>query len=827
MKLTANGRRRLQLLTTILLVVTIVAIIYTLVAWIVSEPGSFEPLNVLFFAVLSGLTAVSAWLGRADNVAPPESNAVAEAETVPLGILRQKIADSFDLNELRTLCLDIGINYESFNGGGTIEGKSASLLAYMQRRNQLPQLMAALEKERPDVIWPMPAQLQSRYGLIQNVRTSWIDGVLKQSVTDEIALELKLTYQPQALVRTTLYVPGQVERPVEKDVPTLFAESGSLLILGEPGSGKTLTLLQLAESLLDVAEADPAQPTPVVLNLSSWAMHKGALPDWIVEELLLQYQLPRETSRRLIASGGLIYLLDGLDEVAAEARDACVQAINELKAQQPAPLVVCCRVAEYEGLAAKLNLGTAVCIQPLTDEQIDDYLRRPELKLTAVRQMVKTDAAMRELAQTPLFLSVMTLAYRDMKRADLKQLPTPEARRAHLYDHYVAEMWRRRPLNGNEPYDETQAMTWLTNLAHGMKQHEQTTFYIERLQPTWLPNLHLNNLYARCSNLVAGMLILCLMVPLFGSLIVLDPDYGVVQFRPERFVRVSFTLLLGGLLYAWLPYGLGRWVNLRPRLMEHPIKLVEELKWRPRLVRQMPQKQKRRIIYTITLVGGGLVFLMLSPICLALAVTVGLVDGQDIDIDQFLNVIVFLFILLLALLLIVIFVAILIVLYLTITIITENVINEPQPNRGIYNSLRNSLRMSFVIMLIAFLSAGLAMWLISEVLSIPGGVLVSIVISVIFGLAIGLGDYGGFTLIQHYILRWLLTWQEIFPFPRDKSFIAFMDVMKDRIFLRRAGGGWVFIHRTLLDYFASLHPDVAPAAPEHAGANHPDASESS
>lgn len=35
--------------------------------------------------------------------------------------------------------------------------------------------------------------------------------------------------------------------------------------------------------------------------------------------------------------------------------------------------------------------------------------------------------------------------------------------------------------------------------------------------------------------------------------------------------------------------------------------------------------------------------------------------------------------------------------------------------------------------------------------------------------------------------------------------------MADRIFLRRVGGGWVFIHRTLLDYFASLHPDATPA----------------
>ncbi|MCL4264102.1 MAG: hypothetical protein KJ069_12840 [Anaerolineae bacterium] len=245
MKLTANGRRRLQILTTILLIATIIAIIFTLAAWIVSEPGSFEPLNVLFFAVLSGLTAVSAWLGRAENVAPPESSTVAEAETIPLGPLRRQIADSFDLDELRTLCLDMGIRYDDLSGD-TISAKTASLVATMQRRGQLGQLTAVLQRERPHVTWFLPAQLEQQYGLRRNVHAAWIDGVLKQSVTDEIALELRLTYQPQALPRKTLYVPGQIDRPVEKDVPGLFAEFGSLLILGEPGSGKTMTLLPIS-----------------------------------------------------------------------------------------------------------------------------------------------------------------------------------------------------------------------------------------------------------------------------------------------------------------------------------------------------------------------------------------------------------------------------------------------------------------------------------------------------------------------------------------------------------------------------------------------------
>jgi hypothetical protein len=35
--------------------------------------------------------------------------------------------------------------------------------------------------------------------------------------------------------------------------------------------------------------------------------------------------------------------------------------------------------------------------------------------------------------------------------------------------------------------------------------------------------------------------------------------------------------------------------------------------------------------------------------------------------------------------------------------------------------------------------------------------------------------------------------------------VPFLDYTADRIFLRKVGGGYIFIHRMLLDYFASLH----------------------
>jgi hypothetical protein len=41
--------------------------------------------------------------------------------------------------------------------------------------------------------------------------------------------------------------------------------------IGEPGSWKTITLLKLAEDMIDLTEPDLRQQIPVVFNLSSWA----------------------------------------------------------------------------------------------------------------------------------------------------------------------------------------------------------------------------------------------------------------------------------------------------------------------------------------------------------------------------------------------------------------------------------------------------------------------------------------------------------------------------------------------------------------------------
>jgi hypothetical protein len=67
------------------------------------------------------------------------------------------------------------------------------------------------------------------------------------------------------------------------------------------------------------------------------------------------------------------------------------------------------------------------------------------------------------------------------------------------------------------------------------------------------------------------------------------------------------------------------------------------------------------------------------------------------------------------------------------------------------------------------------------------------------GLAAGL-CYGGAAWVQHWVLRFLLWCTRCVPF----NYPHFLDYATERILLRKVGGGYIFVHRLLLEYFAAL-----------------------
>jgi hypothetical protein len=66
--------------------------------------------------------------------------------------LRQLLSKHFDEGELQTLCFDLGVDYDSLPGDGKGD-KVRALIAYLERRGRVQELVALGKRLRPDVPW--------------------------------------------------------------------------------------------------------------------------------------------------------------------------------------------------------------------------------------------------------------------------------------------------------------------------------------------------------------------------------------------------------------------------------------------------------------------------------------------------------------------------------------------------------------------------------------------------------------------------------------------------------------------------------------------------
>lgn len=64
--------------------------------------------------------------------------------------LRQLLDSRFSLEELRTLCFDLDVEYENLPGEGKA-AKARELIAHMQRHGRMPELVAAVRRARQDI----------------------------------------------------------------------------------------------------------------------------------------------------------------------------------------------------------------------------------------------------------------------------------------------------------------------------------------------------------------------------------------------------------------------------------------------------------------------------------------------------------------------------------------------------------------------------------------------------------------------------------------------------------------------------------------------------
>ena len=394
--------------------------------------------------------------------------------------------------------------------------------------------------------------------LINRVKKFWITGVLERSLHTQTYLTLGLRDEYSAVKPRFSGVeefPEQFKQTIAEgtEASDVFENMGmgkTLLILGEPGAGKTIILLKLAKSLIARYEEHPDEPIPVVFNLSSWTKKNQSIANWLVEELSKKYQVSNELSKTWINEQQLLLLLDGLDEVKSEYREACVKALNKFtQTHGSTEIVICSRRDDYFSLSERVFLQGAISIKSLNAKQIDHYFNTAGEKFEKLRLLVKQDTKLQTFITSPLILSIVTLAYQDTLEELWLQSNsiTEKERLCFLFDSYIERMLKRKKLNFI--YSDNQTKIWLIWLAKIINKTSKEVFLIENLQLDSFE--HLIDRFAYC----LGLLII----------------YFIIGFSVGKILLLQNSELIKGLLFG-IPIF---WLISQG----YTVKTIEKIKW--------------------------------------------------------------------------------------------------------------------------------------------------------------------------------------------------------------------------------------------------------
>jgi eukaryotic-like serine/threonine-protein kinase len=335
---------------------------------------------------------------------------------------------------------------------------------------------------------PLTAEQSVRLSLLRRVKEDWIEGVLNQSLYKSARIDLSLearshviSYRPQVAIQVPDWEPVAIQPGA--GIAEIFDTFGrALLISGASGVGKTTLLLELGNILIDRALQDERHPIPVVLHLSTWAVKRKPLSSWMVSELKRLGVRDEALAQRWIDAGELLPLLDGLDEVAANYRTDCLNAIHEFRDRWGlCPIALCSRTADL-ALGQQLNLRGAVIVHPLTAPQIDEQLSRNP-GLLSLLHAKNENSSLAKLLETPLMLWVASLANRDKAIAIVKD-ETIEQTQQRLFSTFVQTQLHRGAINPRFTPNDT--LHWLSWLAVTLENNKRKIFYLEDLSPEWL-----------------------------------------------------------------------------------------------------------------------------------------------------------------------------------------------------------------------------------------------------------------------------------------------------------------------------------------------------
>ena len=270
--------------------------------------------------------------------------------------------------------------------------------------------------------------------LAEVVRAQWRQEERVRGVHDPYPLPVRWINAPAALVDhwPTIHRDPDRDEPLDLEgtldhIAEVYAAvpSGRLVVLGRPGSGKTVFTTRFVLGV-------ETERVPVIFPLASWDPAVG-MREWMAERLEREHG---PEAKALVEQGRILPVLDGFDEISADLRDAALRGINASLGEGD-PLVLTSRVDEYAASADVITGAAAIVLVDLEAADVEKYLRLSTRgdKWTPVLERLYP------VLNTPLMLTLARAVYDTADPAELLDVPDPEA---HLLSRYVPALYDER-----------------------------------------------------------------------------------------------------------------------------------------------------------------------------------------------------------------------------------------------------------------------------------------------------------------------------------------------------------------------------------------------
>lgn len=232
-----------------------------------------------------------------------------------------------------------------------------------------------------------------------------LDDLGGRSFVDEDELRAVLS---QRLPDTTFEALQRQESTLLKmaKVPT-----PNYIVLGKPGAGKTTFLKFLALTALD---GPRVKGVPIFIGLKDYADSGKSFLSYVIGEFdICRFPDAAPFVRHLLEHGRCVIMCDGLDEVPSEAQDRVIRELRDISDKYfDCQFIISCRVAAYNhsfGRFVDLEIADFGPAQVKTF--VRNWFGHDTSTAADCLARIKSRRQTRELATTPLLLTLLCLAY--------------------------------------------------------------------------------------------------------------------------------------------------------------------------------------------------------------------------------------------------------------------------------------------------------------------------------------------------------------------------------------------------------------------------------